>query len=84
MLQIFELYDTHGLPLDSILTVCKENDLMPDWLHFLKCAWARNWNPDGTFSKLKDSIGEVYGPEFLEQWELRAKSAIGGGLRVSR
>lgn len=78
-IQIFELYDTYGLPLDSILTVCKENDLMPDWLHFLKCAWAKNWNPDGTLSKLRDAIGEVYGPEFLERWWLLTRHIISKG-----
>jgi len=63
--------DTHGLPLEIILTIFEQRNLVPDWLGFIESAKTSGWNPKGTRSKLETAILDVYGSEYLVEWKKR-------------
>lgn len=65
---VFPLVDTHGIPLDLVLDRLKDHNMMPDWLDFYQSAISCGWKPSGVMAKLTESIGDVYGTAFREDW----------------
>jgi len=51
----------------------------PDWVSFWEHARKRGWKPSGTRIQLETSILEVYGPEYLEQWQTRMNRYLSRG-----
>ena len=74
--QFFQWYDTHGIPLDVIMTMAIEESFALDWQDFWWNSMEKYWNPDSTFSKLKANVLEVYGIDFYNQWLPRMKQVI--------
>lgn len=68
--------DTHGLPLEVVLDKLKEHGMMPDWLDFYESAVSAGWKPSGVAVKLTEAVGDVYGPEFRTEWEVRFKALM--------
>ena len=48
-----------------------ERGLIVDWLDFWDDAMKQGWRPDRTLSKLRAVVGDVYGPEWAEEWQKR-------------
>lgn len=61
---VFRLFDTCGLPLDIILDLCQENDLMPSWIHFYDDAIKQGWVDKTIFNRLETNISDTYGKSF--------------------
>lgn len=59
---IFEVVDTHGIPLPTVLFLLHQKHMKVDWYNFIRCAIERNWNPRGLKSKILEALNEVYGP----------------------
>lgn len=68
---VFPLISTHGVPLDLVLEKLKESGMMPDWVDFYRDAILDGWKPSGIRHKLSEAVGDVYGPEFREAWEIK-------------
>lgn len=80
----FELYDSHGLPLDAIFEEFHLNGALPDWKDFWTRAMGAGWNPYTTLGKLREAVALVYDDAFLCGWEVRMRHciSIGWGLRA--
>ena len=63
--------DTHGLPLEVILSIFEQRGLVPDWLGFIESAKKAGWNPKGTRAKLQTAVLDMYGSEYLQEWQKR-------------
>lgn len=72
----FEMTDTHGLPLDIVLSTLEDRKLAPCWITFYEKALAAGWNAKNTMAKLEAVVGDVYGPGFKESWLPMMKSYI--------
>ncbi len=72
----FELFDTWGIPLDTIFEVFHSNGVLPDWKDFWVKAESKNWNPYSTLGKLKEAVVQVYDDDFAKNWETRMKHCI--------
>jgi len=65
---VFPLFSSlTGLPLEDILEVLKQNNMIVDWLDFYDQAMEENWKPKRTLLKIRDSVGEVYGSKVGEE-----------------
>ena len=71
MVDFFNLVETKGLPLDLALTAINQQGLVPDWIGFWEHALDKGWIPKGTRLRIEAAILEVYGQEYLEQWQRR-------------
>ena len=72
----FKLFDTDGVPLDTIFELFHTNGILPDWQDFWAHAEKNNWNPYSTLGKLREAVAIVYDDEFLAGWETRMKHCI--------
>lgn len=70
---VFKLNDTHGLPLEITLDKLRDNNMIPGWIEFWQCAMKAGWTEERTWIMMTSAIGDVYGPEFREEWEGRMK-----------
>lgn len=70
---VFKLNDTHGLPLEITLDKLRDNNMIPDWIEFWQHAMKAGWTEERTWIMMTSAIGDVYGPEFREEWESRMK-----------
>lgn len=70
----FDLYDTHGLPLDLIIDLLYEKDYLINWVEFYDIAVSRGWNPDSTLVKIDMAIRYTLGAQ--------AADHIVAGLKV--
>ena len=61
---VFSLFDTYGLPLDSILDMMKDKNMIPCWTTFYNDATTNGWKHKSVMTRLVPLIGDVYGPEF--------------------
>lgn len=61
---VWETYQTHGLPLDIIFSICIEKDLMPSWIHLYVQMRNTGMQHERIISKLEESIGDSFGKEF--------------------
>ena len=73
---VFEMVDTHGVPLSFVLSGYQDRGLMPDWIAFYEKALKAGWKPQGIMSKLESAVGDVYGPNFKEGWLKKMKGYI--------
>lgn len=71
VVDFFNIVETKGFPLEFALLALKDGGLVPDWISFWEKALIKGWKPSGTRIRLETAIQEVYGPEYLEQWQAR-------------
>lgn len=76
VLPFFHLFDTYGIPLNTIFELFQTGGVLPDWQDFWLQAEVKGWNPYTTYGKLREAVGEVYDDAFLAGWELRMKHCI--------
>lgn len=65
----FEFFDTYGLPLDLVFARLRQGGFMPDWAHLYDRCIEAGWNPASTWERLRNLVGDVYGPSFRVRWE---------------
>jgi len=66
---VFDFYETFGLPLDMILDRLRQHGLQPDWKHLLQRMTDAGWHPDRSYRRLRQLVGDVYGPRYRAAWE---------------
>jgi hypothetical protein len=67
----FRFVDERGVPLTVLVEYLHDRGLMLDWLDFYRESVKQGWPPDRTVGRLRESVGEVYGPEWAEEWHRR-------------
>lgn len=72
----FRMVDTHGVPLEVVISFLDNNGRMPSWADFYDNARKAGWKSRGIVAKLRNVVGDVYGPDFREGWELRMQAHI--------
>jgi alanyl-tRNA synthetase len=60
----FKMFDAHGLPLDIMLDLMKENNMIPDWIDFYKEATASGWKDKTIRNRVHTAVSTVYGDDF--------------------
>lgn len=69
---VFFLYSSYtGLPFQDILETLKKNNMIPDWINFYEESVKEGWKPDRTITKIRDSVGDVFGSEYGEEVKKR-------------
>jgi alanyl-tRNA synthetase len=59
--EVFEFIDTHGLPLDYVLTYLHERNMEMDWLAFFLDAKKAGWNISTIKSKSMAAVADAFG-----------------------
>jgi alanyl-tRNA synthetase len=65
----FKFVGTHGLPLDVLLHVLKQNDLVVDWIDFVDDARADGWKYRTIRARVIAAVADVYGPAYLKEFD---------------
>lgn len=64
---VFELYDTHGLPLSVSAMLAKERGCVIDWNSFSVLAIARGWKRSTVLSRVSEAMSDAgFDPPFME------------------
>lgn len=45
--------------------------MVPDWIDFYEQSVKEGWKPDRTITKIRDSVGDVFGSEYGEEVKKR-------------
>jgi len=56
-----------GLPLDTLLEVLKEHDMVVDWIDFYESSKKHGWKEKTLFNRISTYVIEVYGPEYRDR-----------------
>lgn len=59
----FKIFDAHGLPLDIMLDLMKENNMIPDWIDFYNEASASGWKDKTIRNRIHTAVNNSYGKE---------------------
>ena len=62
---VFEMFDTHGIPLADILTALKDNGIVVDWVEFIRAGCAAGWKKKTLLTKSREAIVDALG---LDYW----------------
>lgn len=63
---VYRFFETHGLPLDVVLSVVKERGALPCWVSFVREALAAGMRFERALAKLDEAIADAYGPAFRD------------------
>jgi hypothetical protein len=63
---IWKTFETHGLPLDVILTLCLTKKWVPDWIMLYTQMISSGMEHDRILSKLVEAINDSFGKEFCD------------------
>lgn len=66
---IFMLEDTYGLPLQETLENISKLGLVVSWLHFCQDADKAGWTRHKTYTKIRESINDVFGRDYWNKFE---------------
>ena len=61
---LFLYFDTIGLPLADIFSICIKNDFQPCWISFYKEALEHGWKHKTIMVRLHDAITDSYDKEY--------------------
>jgi alanyl-tRNA synthetase len=61
---VYKLCETHGLPVDVILSLMSERNMVPDWINFFQQAKANGMKHQRIIAKLTGPVAEAYGEDF--------------------
>lgn len=73
---MFKVHETHGVPLDTIIQVLEENNMIIDWIEFFEESLKCNWNIKTTVNKIQVSLLDLYGKEYSDEVIKRLKMYI--------
>jgi alanyl-tRNA synthetase len=79
--KIYDLAHTNGFPLDCTLAILSENDITVKWDEYFKVALNDNQILENEYKRVKSAILEIYGTEYLKDWEHRAMICLTNLLR---
>jgi len=74
---VFKLFDSTGLPLDVIFDQCKENNMVPSWIHFYEDALRQGWKYKTIFNRLETNVSDVWGRDYYNEIKTRLDKYIG-------
>jgi len=72
----FKMFDAYGLPLDIMLDLMKDNNMIPDWIDFCNEAMISGWKNKTIIDRVKDAVETVYGTDFTKEVLSRLKLYI--------
>jgi len=55
-----------GLPLDTLLEMLKENNMVVDWIEFYESSKKHGWKDKTTLNRISTYVVDVYGPEYRD------------------
>ena len=73
----FRLVSEQGVPLDIVVSSLEDKGFMMDWLDFYRSAVDEGWPKERTLLRLRQAVGDVYGPEWAEEWLKRMHHWVG-------
>lgn len=65
--------DCIGLPLQFVIDVLNHHNCIVDWVDFIDYTIDKNWNVMQTFSKIEESLIDVFDREYSDQVLLRLR-----------
>lgn len=68
---VFKMYNSYGLPLNTLFEVLDMNNYIPCWITFNEDALKAGWTQKTIIARLEDAILDVYGKQFYDQWRVR-------------
>lgn len=68
---IFRLFDSTGLPLDVVFSMCEEKNIIPSWIDFYNDAIKQGWTEKTIMNRLEINIRDVYGKPYWIEVEKR-------------
>jgi hypothetical protein len=63
---IWKTYETHGMPLDILFTLCLRKNYVPDWISLYKQMRHSGMEYSRIISKLEEAINDSFGKEFCD------------------
>jgi hypothetical protein len=63
---IFKFFDTHGLPLADIFSMCIVSDFQPCWINFYTQAKEHGWKHKTIMLRLADALNDSYGADYTK------------------
>jgi hypothetical protein len=63
---VFDLFDSHGLPLDVVLDLCNQRGWIPCWNTFYADAKVSGWKHATVMLRLIPVVNDIYGKEVSE------------------
>ena len=63
---VWKTFETHGLPLDIIFTICIQKESVPDWLSLYEEMKFSGMKHERILSKLEEAICDSFGKEFSD------------------
>ena len=79
---IFQMAATDGIPLGIILEVCRENNMVIDWIDYFHSGVASGMNPDRILNRISIETEGVAGEEYSKSVVNRLKLYIANGCKV--
>jgi len=71
---IYKTFETHGIPLDIILSILIDGNSVPNWIDLYKDCRLAGMEHDRVLSKLEEAICDSYGKEWSDQVIFRLNS----------
>ena len=68
---VFPIYSSVGLPLQDIVETLNDNKMLVDWQDFYLQAMKEGWKPKRTFIKIREAVGDIFGPAYGVEVEKR-------------
>ena len=69
---------SHGLPLDVILSWLHGRDQVMDWVDYMRSALDHGEKIDGLVARIEAAVSDVYGREYLNGFKSRLDSLVEG------
>lgn len=63
---VYNFYETHGLPLETLLCGFLDKGFIPDWIDFYENAISGGMAHDRILSKLEEAICDSFGKQFSD------------------
>jgi len=79
---VFNLCDSQGMPLDSVLDRLKEDEKLVSWCDYFEAGVDHGWKWDRIFSMIEYSLDDIYGREYSGEVLKRLRVYIRGKLNV--
>jgi len=74
---LFELLNTHGIPIPISLEIMRTKGMIPDWIDFVERSRGSGWKDKTILSRLSEGVLEVYGQEWHDGWSGRMEKILG-------
>lgn len=73
---VFSLYDTIGFPLEEIVYLLNNDNMLVDWVDFFESAMIAQWGITHTIKKIEAAVGDVFGPQCKNELIRRLKFCL--------